>query len=191
MRQETIVLHSALPLAEFESRLHSVVDRETFWNQGLFVFFSGDNPVTGKFSGNRFRLNRKRYFVNNGFARMFYGRYEPEAGGIRIEGRFDVYPFAKWFMRVWLGFAVLISVLSYSELLKDLASGARSFSDLSPLHLIPLGFVLYGILFPRLGQWMSRGSEQFILDYLEDNLTAHMGEDLALVPSAPTGLRGL
>jgi hypothetical protein len=166
MIRGTIVLHSALPPAEFEARLHSVVDRETWWKQA-FVFFSGDNPVTGKFRGNRMRLSRKRYFFNNGFARMFYARYEAESGGVRIEGHFDVHPFSQWFMRVWLGFVILISVVRYS----GLVLGTRSLGDLSGVDLMLLGFVLYGIFFPRFCQWMSRGGEQFILDYLEENLT--------------------
>jgi hypothetical protein len=180
MIPDTIVLHSALPLVEFEARLHSVIDRETWWKQA-FVFFSGDNPVTGKFRGNRMRLNRKRYFFNNGFARMFYARYVAEAGGVRIEGHFDVHPFSKWFMRVWLGFVILISVVRYSAEVKGLVLGTRSVGDLSGVDLILSGFVLYGIFFPRFCQWMSRGSEQFILDYLEDNLVARSaGKDSEL-----------
>jgi hypothetical protein len=187
MIPDTIVLHSALPLVEFEARLHSVVDRERGWNQGIFGLFFGDNPVTGKFTDDRFRLNRRRYFFHNSFARMFYARYAAEAGGVRIEGHFDVYPSMKWFMRVWLGFAIFFSVVAYSSLVKGLVLGTRSFGDLSGLDLIPLGFVLYGVFFPRFCQWISSGSEQFILDYLEENLVARRprkDSDLPILDSA-------
>ena len=78
-------------------------------------------------------------------------------------------------MRIWLGGALLggipIFVLSLFELLQR-----RRYmeGDLRIGLLVPPLGVLFGILLPKLGLWLGRHEEQFILEFLQSTLVARM-----------------
>jgi hypothetical protein len=83
--------------------------------------YKGSRLIIGRVEENTFRLRKRRYSRND-FAGIFYERFEPEQGGTRIEGYFDMPRCAKYFMRIWLAFAVLIGTPIFVGTLSDIAT---------------------------------------------------------------------
>ncbi len=145
--------------------LRSVVDEER-WGFS-FSGFQGDSPVLGKFQDTSFRL-RKRIYYNNGFARKFYGQLTPEATGTRIEGYFATDTLTRVFGAIW---AIPVALVCFMTLV-HLLLGKLSISENSPWVLMPFGMLAAFLLMVRIGLWLSRGGEEFIVDYLEEELHA-------------------
>jgi hypothetical protein len=84
--KRNVVLHSSLPPYAVADTLRQSIDEEH-----LTIFslsgYRGDRPVLGKVDERTFRLQKRRYYKNS-FAPFFYGQFEPEPGGTRIEGYF-------------------------------------------------------------------------------------------------------
>jgi hypothetical protein len=65
------------------------------------------------------------------------------AGGTRIEGYFDAQRWAKYFMRIWLGFAVLMGTPIFVRTVIDVVSGSHYMSGdkwvglLEPVSYMP------------------------------------------------------
>ena len=96
----TIVLHSPLAPDAVVATLCRSIDEE---RRALFSSssYKGSLPVTGEVGDTKFRLQKRRYY-NNSFAPQFYGEFQAEPGGTRIEGYFDFSRWVKVFMRFWL-----------------------------------------------------------------------------------------
>ena len=101
MSRKTLVFHSVLtptvlgipfPARSIKSNGH----------YSLFLASVASEHCLVKLAKNTFRLRKRRYYRND-FARQFYARFMPEAGGTRIESYFDVPRLARFFMRAWLG----------------------------------------------------------------------------------------
>src|SRR5579863_10616040 len=71
--------------------------------------YKGSNSVLSKFDGDRFRIWKRRYYRND-FAPVFFGALSAEGQGTRIEGHFDMNPWVKISMGVWLGFVMLVGI---------------------------------------------------------------------------------
>lgn len=106
----TVIMHSALSPDAFSEALRRAIDEE-HWAVFSLSGFEGNRPILGEIKMNAFRLQKRRFSRNN-FSGQFYGRVEPEAGGARIEGYFAAPRWARYFMRMWLAFAVIIGVPS-------------------------------------------------------------------------------
>jgi hypothetical protein len=107
MGRTAFVLHSALTPNAVVEALRSSIDEE-HWTLFSVSGYRGNRRLLGEVSENTFRLQKRKYYRND-FAGQFYARFAPEPGGTRIEGYFDAPRWTRYFMRIWLAFAVLVS----------------------------------------------------------------------------------
>jgi len=175
MARATFVLHSTLPLDRFEAALRENVSKDQMWREvfPIFLFAKAASPVVVKYLKSEIRLRRLHYWIHNSWFPLFYARYEAEPAGTRIEGFFDIHPFTKWFMRIWLGGLAFFAALFAFHGLKELNSGSLSDPDGFKQAIFTfLGMAAFGILLPKFGAFLGRGDKQFILDFLGDRLLA-------------------
>jgi hypothetical protein len=169
--QPTIVLHSALAPDALVDRLRSSVDEERRTPFSLSGY-KGSRPVLGKVGESTFRLQKRRCWRND-FAPHFYGQIQPEPGGTKIEGYFDVPRWAKLFMRVWLAAAVALGTPIFVLTLLDVTTGSHNVSGDKWVGLaVPPALVAFGILLPKLGRLLGRPDERTILEHLQNTLAA-------------------
>ena len=116
-----LVLHSPLSPGAASEALRLSIDEEHCMVVSLSGF-GGWRPVLGEVGTDSFRL-RKRISYRNDFARQFYGRFEPESGGTRIEGYFAARLFPRIFMTVWLIGVISIGTIMFVETVRDLMRG--------------------------------------------------------------------
>ena len=141
----------------------------------LFSFsgYQGDQDVLCEVWGNSFHLQRRRFWRTD-FAHNFYGELQPEAGGTRIQGRFQMAAFAQFFMWVWLSGAVLIGgAVFVSSLSAFLTSGQGADEEWRGL-IAPPALLLFGIVFFGCGHLSRRDDETFILEHLQNVLSARI-----------------
>src|ERR1700686_3413487 len=122
MKKNLIILHSSMSPAAVADALRRSIDEE---RRTLFSFsgYKGDQLVLGEVLGNKFRLQKRRYWRND-FAPYFYGEVQPEPGGTRIEGRFGLSEWVRIFMRFWLGAVVLIGGSIFAFSVSDVMTGS-------------------------------------------------------------------
>lgn len=169
----TVVLHSAFPPDALVVALRCSVDEE---RRTLFSFsgYKGSRPFLGKVGENTFRLQKRRHWRND-FAPRFYGQIQPEPGGTKIEGYFDVARWAKLFMRLWLAAAVALGAPVFVLTLLDVTMGSRNISGDTWVGLVvPPALVAFGILLPKLGRLLGRAEERAILEHLQNTLAARL-----------------
>jgi hypothetical protein len=168
-----VVLHTDIGVSECLNRIRESIDEER-WTIFSFSGYAGSKKILGKIKGNKIRLQKRRYYRNS-FSPYFYAMVSPESHGTRIEGHFDCLPFVKIFMRIWLGFVVVLGCFIYVLMLEDLLTGrAHRRADIYLGILVPPGLVLFGLLLPRFGRWLGRNEESYILDFLQRALPARM-----------------
>ena len=175
MKKNLIVMHSSMSAAAVADALRRSIDEE---RRTLFSFsgYKGDQPVLGEVLGNKFRLQKRRYWRND-FAPRFYGELQPEPGGTRIEGRFDLAEWARFFMWFWLGAVILIGGAVFVSSLSDVMTGShRMTGNVWVGVIVPPAMVLFGIALPRFGRLLGRGEETFILEFLQNTLAARIDE---------------
>jgi hypothetical protein len=175
MSRQILVFHSALTPDAMKDVLRRTIDKE---QRTLFSFsgYRGDRPLLGEVSEDSFRLRKRRYSRND-FAGQLYARFEPEPGGTRIEGYFDVPRWAKYFMRIWLACAVLIAAPIFVMTMIDLRTGTHYMTgDLRVGLVVPPVLVLCGIVLPKFGRLLGKGDERFILEFVQNTLAARIEE---------------
>jgi hypothetical protein len=173
MKKKLIVMHSPMPPAAVAEALRGSMDEE---RRTLFSFsgYSGDQPILGEVWGSIFHLQKRRYWRND-FAPHFYGEIQSDPAGTRIEGRFDLADSVRLFMWFWLGGVVLIGGAIFMVCLSDVAAGSHLVSGDARVGLIvPPSMLLFGIVLPRVGRLLGRGDEAFILDHLQNILSARI-----------------
>ncbi len=170
----TVVLYSRLDPPSVTEILRGHIDPE---RRTLFSIsgYKGDRPILGEVNEKTFRLQKRRYSRND-FAGHFYGRTEPMSEGTRIEGYFDAPLWARVFMRVWLGFAVLIGGIGFVATLLSLFTGEHIAGDTWVGLVVPPALVLFGTVLPKLGRSMGRGDRRFILEFLRQTLGARLDD---------------
>ncbi len=167
------VLHSALAPDAVDAALRRSVDEE---RRTLFSFsgYKGDLPVLCKFGENGFRLQKRKYHRND-FSPYFFAKFEPEPGGTRIEGYFDMAAWPKLFMRIWLGGVVLIGGPLWVMSILDVLTGSHNTQGEAWIGIvIPPTMIIFGVLFPRFGGLMGRGEERFLMEFLQNTLMARI-----------------
>ena len=134
--------------------------------------YRGNRPLLGEVGQDTFRLQKRKYYRND-FAGQFYARFMPEPGGTRIEGYFDAQRWAKYFMRIWLGFAVLMGTPIFVRTVIDVVTGSHYMSgDKWVGLLVPPGLVLFGTVLPKVGRLLGKSNERFILEHVQNTLAA-------------------
>jgi len=168
-----IILHSALSPDAVAGALRNSIDEE---HRTLFSLsgYRGDRPVLGEVQAGSFRLQKRRYYRND-FAGQFYGRFQAEPGGTRVEGYFNASRWSRFFMKVWLAGAVLIGTPIFVLTLIDLTKGSHHMSgDMWVGLVVPPSLVLFGAVLPRFGRLLGRSGERFLLKHLQQTLGARI-----------------
>ena len=172
---ETVTLHSALaPEAVRDALLRSVSTQGVppYLEPWFYRMHRKDDqtrPIWGVVETQKFRIRRSSGGV---YAPNFYAKWEPQSGGTRIDGYFDLGPIERLSLRI-----TLVAVLAFSALgvllnALDLTRGTHFTNDpqlglvLSVLFApFCLGFYLF---FQRRG---SRADDR-LLTFIETTLAA-------------------
>lgn len=169
-----VVLQSSLPENAVVDALRRSIDEErrAFFALALSSY-AGNRGVIGTISGNSFRVQKRRFWRND-FAPHFYGTLVSEpSGGTRIEGRFDVSPWVKTFMRLWLiGVAVLGGPIFVLSLLDVVTGSHFTTGDAWVGAIIPPAMLVWGFLLPRIGGVFAVGDQQYLVEFLKHTLAA-------------------
>ena len=175
MARKMVVLHSPLSPEKVVETLRREMEEER-WSLSSIFGVAGDRPVVGKIDENQLRL-RKRVYSHKDVAGQFFGHIEAEPAGTRIVGYFDFLPWIGMFMRVWLVMAMLISIPIFVVTIADLVRGVHWMGakggDWVGLVVAP-GFLAYALVLPKLGRYLGRGGERYILNFLESKLDARV-----------------
>jgi len=121
MGRTVFVLHSALTPNAVADALRRSIDEQR-WTPFSLSGNKGNLPLLGEVGENTFKILKRKYYRND-FAGQLYAQFAPEPGGTRIEGFFDYPRGVRYFMRIWLAFAVLMGTPIFVETLSDVVSG--------------------------------------------------------------------
>jgi len=167
------VLHSVLRPTAMVEALRASIDPDE-WTILSLSGYKGTKPIIGSIGENAFWLQKRRY-TRNDFAGRFFSRFDPEPEGTRIEGHFGPPSWARWFMRIWLGMAILIGAPLFIGSLWSITTRGYNAAENDWLGVVvPLALVLYGIFVPKLGRLLGRSDEKLILEHLQTTLAARL-----------------
>jgi hypothetical protein len=93
--------------------------------------------------------------------------------GTVVEGYFDLTPWTRKFMRIWLGGVILLGAPIFILSVVDLIHGSRGTNPAVGL-LVPIGLVSFGILLPKFGLLIGNSEEKFIVEFLQRALVARI-----------------
>lgn len=173
MARPTLVLHSALTPNAVAEALRRSIDEE---HSTLLSWsgYRGSRPLLGEVGDNTFRV-QKRKCTRNDFAGQFYARFTAETGGTRIEGYFDAARWARYFMRIWLGFAVLVGTPLFLLSVIDITSVRHYTSgDRWVGVVVPPALIVFGTVLPRVGRLLGKANERFILEHIQSVIAARI-----------------
>ena len=175
MRRTTYVLHSALAPNAVPDALRRCID-EKHWTLFSVSGYRGNRPLLGKIDENRFTVQKRRYSRND-FAGQLCAQLSPESSGTRIEAYFDAPLWAKYFMRIWLGGAVVIgSPLFVATVLDTLTGSHYTRGDNWVGLVVPPALILFGTVFRKIGWLMGKAERRFILEHVQNALAARIEE---------------
>ena len=143
------------------------------WALLSFSGYKGRLPVVGTFESSTFRLHRRRYMWRNDFAPNLYGEVFPDSGGTRIEVYFGLSPWTKIFMLLWLGMVGVAGGTVWIAVVIQLIRSHQPPTDHDWVGLIvPPAMILWGILLPKLGRFLSSWDEEYLLKFVEQAAAA-------------------
>lgn len=175
MSRTVFVLHSALTPNAVADALRRSIDEQR-WTPFSLSGYGGDLPLLGEVGENAFKIQKRKYYRND-FAGQLYARFAPEPGGTRIEGYFDCPRWARYFMRIWLAFAVLVGAPIFVATLSDVVRNSHYMSGDKRVGLIvPPVLVLFGTVLPKFGRLLGKRDERFMLEHIQNTLAARIEE---------------
>jgi hypothetical protein len=162
-KRDLIALRTDLGLEDCLRRLQGATDlaKRTIFS---FSGYKGSHPVLSKLDGDKFKIWKRRYYRNS-FAPFFFGTLTQDGRGTLVEGRFDMDPFVKAFVILWLA---IVGLSGISEVSSALSHGHSARTDV----LFRGGMFLFGLILPRFGQLIAKSEERFLRDFLESTLAA-------------------
>ncbi len=172
MGRNVFVLHSPLTPSAVAHALRRSID-ELRWTPFSLSGYKGELPLLGEVGDNTFQVQERKYYRND-FAGRFYGRFAPELGGTRIEGYFDYPRWARYFMRIWLGFAVLVGTPIFVETLRGVITNSDYTSDKRVGLIVPPALVLFGTVLPKFGRLLGKSDERFMLKHIQNTFAARI-----------------
>jgi hypothetical protein len=162
----TVVMHSALTPNAFGEALRRAIDPE-HWTLFSLSGYEGTRPILGEVNTNTFRLQKRR-ISRNDFVGHFYGKIEPEPGGTRVEGYFAAPRWARYFMWLWVAFAVVSGVPIFVSTLRAVLAGGREISgDLWVGLVVPPFLIFVGTVLPRMTQRFGRGDRRMMIEFVQ------------------------
>ena len=132
-------------------------------------------PVWGVVETQKFRLRRSSGGV---YAPNFYATWEPQSGGIRIDGYFDLGPIERLSLRI-----TLVAVLAFSALgvllnALDLTRGTHFTNDPQLGLVLSILLIPVAVGFQRFVHWVGSRTDERVLAFLESTLAARRGGEL-------------
>jgi hypothetical protein len=173
MGKRNIALRTDLSLEECQRRLQEATDvaKRTIFS---FSGYKGSHPVLSNLDGSKFKIWKRRYYRNS-FAPFLLGSLSQDGLGTRVVGRFDMDPWVKAFVILWLA---IVGFGGIEDIYSALSRGPSGQAGTNALLMG--GMFLFGLLLPRFGQFIGRGEEGFLRDFLESTLVARQ---VAIEPS--------
>jgi hypothetical protein len=171
------VLYTDFDAEECRRRLLHSIDPDKF---RILSRSGGPRPVIGRIEDRKFRLRKRQYWQHNYYAPQFYGNLLPKQRGTIIEGYFDIRRWPRILTRIWIAGVILLAAVTVVLYLRDVLWGTTSVQVSLGLLVLP-GLVVWGVLLPKLGLWLSRDEEQFILEFLQRTLVANQQPNFAEV----------
>jgi hypothetical protein len=166
-----ITLHSDFPPKSCLAKLAEHIDMDQFTLFSLSGY-KGDKPILGRVVGTEFRLHKRRYW-HNSFGPVLFGRVLPDFKGATIEAYWDIWKWPRVFMKVWLGFAIVVGIPIFAASLREAIRERSLVNDNAWLGLaVPLILVAFGLLFPRIGAALSFHERKHAIELLEGALMA-------------------
>jgi hypothetical protein len=99
-------------------------------------------------------------------------RKEPESKATSI-----VRVGARYFMRVWLCFTVLVGTPIFVGTLRDVVTGGHHMSGDKWVGLMVFpALVLFGTVLPKFGRLLGKSDERFMLEHIRTTLAARIEE---------------
>jgi hypothetical protein len=121
--------------------------------------------------GRTFRLERRR---GRPFSPSFYGSWEAEHDGTKIEGYFGLPSTVMISLRVWLFMMVTMAVLGVVLNLLDLTIETHFTVDPKIGLALSICFLLLSVVGYLLAQWLGSRRDAGSLAYLRQNLSAYV-----------------
>lgn len=175
MAANPIILHSALaPDAVADTLLRSV-DKDVVGLRSLlpwfihFVWKGGSRDVRGLIEGNTFRLKRWNAMQ---WSPNFYGKWEADSGGTRIEGHFDLAPTVRWSLRLWLATVMGLAGLGIVLNTLDLTAGTHFTVDPQVGLAISIFLILLTAAIFLVAHKLGCRQDKRLLGFLEQTLAA-------------------
>ena len=175
MAGNPVILHSALaPDAVADTLLRSI-DKDVAGLRSLMPWFirlvwkGGSRQVRGLIAGNTFRVKRWNAMQ---WSPNFYGKWEADGGGTRIEGYFDLAPTVRWSLRLTLVTVLSLAALGIVLNTLDITAGTHFTVD----PKVGLGISIFLILFTGglflLAHRLGSRQDKRLLWFLEQTLAA-------------------
>ena len=126
-------------------------------------------PVWGVVEAQRFRLRRSGGEV---YAPNFYATWEPQSGGTRIDGYFDLGPIERLSLRIALGAMLALSVVGVLLNALDLTRGTHFTNDPHFGLVMSVLFAPFCLGFYLFIQWRGSRADDRLLAFIETTLAA-------------------
>lgn len=174
MPPNAIVLHSTLtPEAVADTLLRSI-DKEVVLQSVMpwfvrLVWKGGSRQVRGLIDGNTFRLKRRNAWQ---WSPNFYGKWEGNHSGTRIEGHFDLAPLVRQSLRFTLVVVLGLGVVGVVLNSLDLAAGSHFTVDPDIGLAISIFLMLFTLGLYLGAHWLGSRRDESLLGFLEQTLAA-------------------
>jgi hypothetical protein len=174
MARNSIVLHSALaPEAVADTLLRSI-DKEVVLQSVMpwfvrLVWKGGSRQVRGLIDGKTFRLKRWNAWQ---WSPNFYGKWEADHSGTRIEGHFDLAPLVRWSLRCTLGVIMGLAAIGVALNSLDLTAGTHFTVDPDVGLAISVFLMLFTFGLYLIAHWLGSRQDERLLGFLEQTLAA-------------------
>ena len=175
MAGNPVILHSALTPEAVADILLRSIDKEVVGIRSLMPWFirlvwkGGSREVHGFIEGNTFRLKRWNAMQ---WSPNFYGKWEADCGGSRIEGYFDLAPTVRSSLRFTLITVMILAVLGIVLNTLDITAGMHFTVD----PKVGLGISIFLILFTGglflLAHRLGSRQDKRLLGFVEQTLAA-------------------
>ena len=174
MAAHAIVLRSALAPEAIADTLLRSIDREVVLQSVMpwfvrLVWKGGSREVRGLVDGNTFRLKKWNAWQ---WSPNFYGKWEADHSGTRIEGHFDLAPFFKWSLRFTLVVIMGLAVVGVVLNTLDLTAGTHFTVDPDVGLAISVFLMLFTIGLYLVAHWLGSRQDERLLGFLEGTLAA-------------------
>jgi len=133
------------------------------------VWKGGSRQVRGLIDGNTFRLKRWNAWQ---WSPNFYGKWEPDHSGTRIEGYFDLAPLVRWSLRFTLVAVMALAVIGVVLNTLDLTAGTHFTVDPEIGLSISVFLMLFALGFYLVFHWLGSRQDERLLGFLEQTLAA-------------------